>query len=140
MNSVNTATTPAPLVAESPARNLALAALALCFVALFFTYQVGEVPIQTPGPYVTYTRHEAVRHTGFVEKPYAIYIIIGLFMAFVTSLRHGSFWRSYGYWLSLVLLVCFALLNGYLSGAGILLAGWAALLNRKALKLQPLSQ
>ncbi len=46
--------------------------------------------------------------TGFEEKPYAVYVIIGLLVLFLTNLYKEPLWNRFVYWISFVLLIWFA--------------------------------
>jgi hypothetical protein len=79
--------------------------------------------------------------SGLEVKPYATYVIIGLFLVFTTDIAEENFWRRYGYWISLVVLIVFGIggaivrtSGGNLSLVSIALVIVAAYLNKKELK------
>src|SRR5438128_2046421 len=110
--------------ASTTARNLLLAGLVLCFLGLFGKYTSGDavtlLPLSLPGSTIQLTV-QAPMVSGFALRPFAVYLIIGLAVVFLTTLRDNPFWQRYGYLVSAILLLCFCTLGGFLSIVGLLL-------------------
>jgi len=130
--------------AMSTARKIVLAALLLHFCSLFFTYQDDDVKsphtiMWNTGRFVQVDT-EVPAQTGMQLKPLAPAVLVILFVFFLSKLALDPFWKKYGYWITLVLVIVFATggavirtTGGNISliSVGLLLV--AALINRKEL-------
>jgi uncharacterized membrane protein YoaK (UPF0700 family) len=95
----------------SLARKLMLAALVIHLFSLFLPYRDSQnegSPVYLEKWHVIGIQGVSKELTGFEEKPYAIYVIIGLLVMFGSDLYEEPIWRRYIYWISFVLLICFA--------------------------------
>lgn len=139
---------PATLSSMSKPRKLMLAALGVHLLSLFMTYQdesaSGDVPILWNTGKIVHFQNTTPEQTGFQLKPYAIFVIAGLFAAFAKKFYENPIWRRYGYWISLVLLLVFAFggapfrtAGGWLSIISLGLVIYAAFANGKLSKRQP---
>jgi O-antigen ligase len=116
-------------------------ALVIHFISLYLPYQDSErtiAPVRINGVDMYGTIPE---RSGLEVKPYAVYVICGLFFVVATDIAEETFWRRYGYWISLVLLIVFATggtiirtSGGTLSLVSIALVIVAAYLNKKELR------
>lgn len=123
----------APSDTTPPERAWMLAAIGVCFLSLFLTYDAGTSYI----PSTTITFGFAVSHyaSGFAFKPYAVFVLIGLAAAFCTRWQWSPFWRRHGYWISAVLFFLFTpWYAGFVCLAALSLAVWAMLLHHNVLK------
>jgi len=130
--------------AMSTARKIVLVALFLHFCSLFFTYQDDDVKdphtiMWNTGRFVQVGTDVPVQ-TGMQLKPLAPAVLVILFVFFLSKLAVDPFWKKYGYWITLVLVIVFATggavirtTGGNISliSVGLLLV--AALINRKEL-------
>lgn len=112
-----TLTAPADAKTRSPlARKIIIAALVIHFVALFLPFTeeatVADHPIAwnvgLPNAGIVTPSHTTPELRGFQLHHWAIFIIIGLLIVFLTNIHRSPFWQRWGYWLSFVLLLIFA--------------------------------
>ena len=132
-------TTPAPLsltvgANASRARNLMLCALALSFLSLFQKYTVSVYPLSIPGTFVNITVPIPQTESGFGIKPFAVFVLLGLLAVFGSGLREAPFWKRWGCWIALALLICFASLESFLFLGALALTGFAIYFNGRAQK------
>jgi hypothetical protein len=97
----------------SKARKLVLAALLLHLISLFFTYQDSDVKntqtiMWNTGDFVKLGTEEPVQ-TGMQLKPFGAAVIIILIIFFLSKMAEDPFWRKYGYWITLALVIFFAM-------------------------------
>ncbi len=97
---------------RTPARKIVLVALALHFFSLFFIYQDADVKDYKPllwntGQFVQVGTEVPVQ-TGMKLKPLGAGVIIILFILFLSKMAVDPFWKKYGYWITIVLVIAFA--------------------------------
>lgn len=130
--------------AMSTARKMVLAALLLHFCSLFFTYQDDDVKdthtiMWNTGRFVQVGTEVPVQ-TGMQLKPLAPAVLVILFVLFLSKMAVDPFWKKYGYWITLALVIAFATggavirtTGGNISLVSVGLLLIAALMNRKDL-------
>lgn len=151
MPEIETSRTPAVKGSNnaSIARKLMLAALLIHLFSLFLPYRDSQndgSPVYLEKWHVVAIQGVTQVQTGFQEKPYAVYVIIGLLVLFGTDLYKKPLWKRFVFWISFVLLILFAFGGAPLRTSGGKLSMFclaivliAAYLNEKELKRKDVS-
>jgi len=105
----------APVVAAKgwpAARKIVLVALALHFFSLFFIYQDEDEkdyhPVLWNTGQIVHIGTEVPVQTGMQLKPLAPAVLVILFVLFLSKLAVDPFWKKYGYWITIAMIIAFA--------------------------------